>query len=56
MGQKRYLRHWAIWGSKLWSPPEQQLTVVRLGKTQDDVLEPMSAQIGRIMALFPIGS
>ena len=34
--------------------PEQQLTVVRLGKTQDDVLAPMSAQIGRIMALFPI--
>ena len=34
--------------------PEQQLTVVRLGKTQDDVLAPVTAQIGRIMALFPI--
>jgi CubicO group peptidase (beta-lactamase class C family) len=43
-------------GQQIVVSPEQQLTVVRLGKTQDDVLEPMSAQIGRIMALFPIGS
>lgn len=42
-------------GQQIVVSPEQQLTVVRLGKTQDDVLAPMSAQIGRIMALFPIG-
>jgi len=41
-------------GQQIVVSPEQQLTVVRLGKTQDDVLGPMSAQIGRIMALFPI--
>ncbi|AMO70689.1 serine hydrolase domain-containing protein [Sphingorhabdus sp. M41] len=41
-------------GQQIVVSPEQQLTVVRLGKTQDDVLEPMSNQIGRIMALFPI--
>ena len=41
-------------GQQIVVSPEQQLTVVRLGKTQDDVLAPMSAQIGRIMALFPI--
>lgn len=34
--------------------PEQKLTVVRLGKTQDDVLDPPVQQIGRIMRLFPI--
>ncbi|MEQ8743592.1 serine hydrolase [Parasphingorhabdus sp.] len=43
-------------GQQIVVSPAQQLTVVRLGKTQDDVLAPMSAQIGRIMALFPIGS
>ena len=43
-------------GQQIVVSPEQQLTVVRLGKTQDDVLAPMSAQIGRIMALFPIRS
>lgn len=43
-------------GQQIVVSPEQQLTVVRLGKTQDDLLGPMSAQIGRIMALFPIGS
>ncbi len=43
-------------GQQIVVSPEQQLTVVRLGKTQDDVLTPMSAQIGRIMALFPISS
>mgnify|MGYP003653060364 FL=1 len=42
-------------GQQIVVSPDQQLTVVRLGKTQDDVLAPMSAQIGRIMALFPIG-
>lgn len=41
-------------GQQIVVSPEQQLTVVRLGKTQDDVLAPMRAQIGRIMALFPI--
>ncbi len=41
-------------GQQIVVSPEQKLTVVRLGKTQDDVLAPMSAQIGRIMALFPI--
>ncbi|MEH6790460.1 serine hydrolase domain-containing protein [Parasphingorhabdus sp.] len=41
-------------GQQIVVSPEQQLTVVRLGKTQDDVLAPMSAQIGRIMALFPV--
>ncbi|PHR21900.1 MAG: serine hydrolase [Sphingopyxis sp.] len=43
-------------GQQIVVSPEQKLTVVRLGKTQDDVLAPMSAQIGRIMALFPIES
>ncbi|MFK7843551.1 MAG: serine hydrolase domain-containing protein [Sphingorhabdus sp.] len=42
-------------GQQIVVSPEQKLTVVRLGKTQDDVLKPMSNQIGRIMALFPIG-
>ena len=41
-------------GQQIVVSPDQQLTVVRLGKTQDDVLAPMSAQIGKIMALFPI--
>ena len=41
-------------GQQIVVSPEQQLTVVRLGKTQDDVLAPMRAQIGKIMALFPI--
>ena len=41
-------------GQQIVVSPDQQLTVVRLGKTQDDVLAPMSAQIGRIMALFPV--
>lgn len=43
-------------GQQIVVSPDQQLTVVRLGKTQDDVLAPMSAQIGRIMALFPVRS
>ena len=41
-------------GQQIVVSPEQKLTVVRLGKTQDDVLRPMSDQIGNIMALFPI--
>jgi CubicO group peptidase (beta-lactamase class C family) len=41
-------------GQQIVVSPEQKLTVVRLGKTQDDVLATMSAQIGRIMALFPV--
>lgn len=35
--------------------PSQRLTLVRLGKTQDDVQDPMKAQLGTIMALFPRG-
>lgn len=41
-------------GQQIVVSPEQKLTVVRLGKTQDDVNRPMSDQIGRIVALFPI--
>ena len=41
-------------GQQIVVSPDQKLTVVRLGKTQDDVLRPMSDQIGTIMALFPI--
>ena len=43
-------------GQQIVVSPEQKLTVVRLGKTQDDLLGPMSAQIGKIVALFPIES
>lgn len=42
-------------GQQIIVSPEQKLTIVRLGKTQDDVLRPMSDQMGRIMALFPVG-
>ena len=35
--------------------PSQRLTLVRLGKTQDDVQAPVKAQIGKIAALFPKG-
>lgn len=42
-------------GQQIVVSPEQKLTVVRLGKTQDELRQPMSDQIGRIMALFPIG-
>lgn len=41
-------------GQQIVVSPEQKLTVVRLGKTQDDVNRPMSDQIGRIVALFPV--
>ncbi|MEP2103780.1 MAG: serine hydrolase [Parasphingorhabdus sp.] len=40
-------------GQQIVVSPEQKLTVVRLGKTQDDVNRPMSDQIGRIVSLFP---
>lgn len=33
--------------------PSQRLTIVRLGKTQDDVLDPVKEQLGRIAVLFP---
>ena len=33
--------------------PDQRLVVVRLGKTQDDVLAPVTAQLGRIVSRFP---
>lgn len=41
-------------GQQIVVSPEQKLTVVRLGKTQDNVLAPVHAQIGKIMAVFPI--
>lgn len=43
-------------GQQIVVSPEQKLTVVRLGKTQDDVNRPMSDQIGKIMAMFPLGN
>ncbi|MEL6876063.1 MAG: serine hydrolase, partial [Pseudomonadota bacterium] len=41
-------------GQQIIISPDQKLTVVRLGKTQDDVLRPMTDQMGDIMALFPV--
>ncbi len=41
-------------GQQIVVSPDQKLTVVRLGKTQDDVLAPVHAQIGEIMSVFPI--
>ncbi len=41
-------------GQQIIVSPEQKLTVVRLGKTQDDVNRPMSDQVGRIVSLFPV--
>jgi len=41
-------------GQQIVVSPEQKLTIVRLGKTQDDVLQPMSDQIGNIVAAFPL--
>ncbi|WP_373489008.1 serine hydrolase domain-containing protein [Blastomonas sp.] len=35
--------------------PSQRLTMVRLGKTQDDVLDPVETQLGKIAVLFPVG-
>lgn len=35
--------------------PEQGLTVVRLGKTQDEQRAPVREQLGRIVNLFPLG-
>lgn len=33
--------------------PSQRLTLVRLGKTQDNALDPVKGQLGKIMTLFP---
>ncbi len=41
-------------GQQIIVSPDQRLTAVRLGKTQDDVIRPMSDQMGNIMALFPM--
>lgn len=41
-------------GQQIIISPDQKLTMVRLGKTQDDVLRPMTDQMGDIMALFPV--
>ncbi len=35
--------------------PEQGLTVVRLGKTQDDERQAVRDQLGRVVNLFPVG-
>ncbi|MFN3473086.1 MAG: serine hydrolase domain-containing protein [Blastomonas sp.] len=35
--------------------PSQRLTIVRLGKTQDDELDPVKEQLGKIAVLFPKG-
>lgn len=43
-------------GQQIVISPEQKLTVVRLGKTQDNVLQPVREQVGRIVALFPTSS
>lgn len=43
-------------GQQIVVSPDQRLTVVRLGKTQDDVLAPVHAQIGEIMSVFPIAN
>ncbi len=40
-------------GQQIVVSPDQKLTIVRLGKTQDNVLRPMSDQIGRIVSMFP---
>jgi len=39
-------------GQMIVVSPQQKLTVVRLGKTQNDVLHPVNDQIGRIVSLF----
>jgi hypothetical protein len=33
--------------------PSRQLVVVRLGKTQEDRLDPVTARLGELVALFP---
>lgn len=40
-------------GQQIVVSPDQQLVLVRLGKTQDDMLGPLNAQVGKIIALFP---
>ena len=36
--------------------PSRQLVVVRLGKTQEDQLDPVTMRLGELVALFPRGS
>ena len=36
--------------------PSRQLVVVRLGKTQEDQLDPVTARLGELVALFPRGN
>ncbi len=36
--------------------PSRQLVVVRLGKTQEDRLDPVTARLGELVALFPRGN
>jgi CubicO group peptidase (beta-lactamase class C family) len=33
--------------------PQNRLTIVRLGKTQDDQLDPINDQIAKVIAIFP---
>ena len=33
--------------------PQHRLTIVRLGKTQDDQLDPINAQLARLIDIFP---
>ena len=36
--------------------PSRRLVVVRLGKTQEDRLDPVTARLGELVALFPLGA
>jgi CubicO group peptidase (beta-lactamase class C family) len=33
--------------------PQHRLTIVRMGKTQDDQLDPVADQIANVIAIFP---
>jgi hypothetical protein len=33
--------------------PQHRLTIVRLGKTQDDQLDPINDQLAKLIAIFP---
>jgi CubicO group peptidase (beta-lactamase class C family) len=35
--------------------PQHRLTIVRLGKTQDDMLDPVNDQIAKLISIFPKG-
>jgi CubicO group peptidase (beta-lactamase class C family) len=35
--------------------PQHKLTIVRLGKTQDDQLDPINDQIAKLIGIFPVG-